>query len=74
MVKDLHRTYPNLLYFQDKNIGQKSLLRLLKAISLYFPAVGYTQGMNFLAGLLLLVNGGEEETAFWSFVFMGKSP
>ena len=46
---------------------------MLKAVSLYFPGVGYTQGMNFLAGFLLIVNGGREEEAFWSFVFLGKN-
>jgi hypothetical protein len=45
----------------------------LKAISLYFPGVGYTQGMNFIVAFLLIINGGNEEEAFWSFVFLGKN-
>ena len=34
------------------------------------PQVGYVQGMNFLAGYLLIVNGGNEELAFELFVMI----
>lgn len=50
-----------------------AMLRVLKSISLYFPGVGYTQGMNFLIAFLLVISGGKDEEAFWSFVFLGKN-
>lgn len=31
----------------------------LKKIAVYYPRVGYTQGMNFVIGLLLMVGEGE---------------
>ncbi|KAF4715672.1 hypothetical protein FOZ63_023188 [Perkinsus olseni] len=55
----------------------KSLYRILVAYANLNPDVGYCQGMNFVAGLLLLVacpdrnvppSSVEEEEAFWVFV------
>ncbi|KTW28037.1 hypothetical protein T552_01899 [Pneumocystis carinii B80] len=46
------------------------LYRILKAYSLYDPEVGYTQGMAFLAGPLLLYMSDEE--AFCMFVKLMK--
>jgi len=69
--KDIHRTFPNEPYFASKkydHVGQEQLFNTLKAVSLYFPNVGYVQGMNFLMGFLLLLNGGNELEAFWVFV------
>ncbi|EAR89468.1 rab-GTPase-TBC domain protein (macronuclear) [Tetrahymena thermophila SB210] len=58
---------------QFKCIGQESLSKVLRAISNYFPNIGYTQGMNIVVGFLLLVNGGNEEEAFWMFVSLARS-
>lgn len=44
--------------------GRETLRRVLAAYALHNPKVGYCQGMNFLAGLLLLFM--PEESAFWS--------
>ncbi|KAK2592713.1 hypothetical protein QQS21_009588 [Conoideocrella luteorostrata] len=41
-----------------------SLRRVLHAFSVYHPSVGYCQGLNFLAGLLLLFMETEEQ-CFW---------
>jgi hypothetical protein len=49
---------------QDKG-GQASLRRVLKAYSVYDRDVGYCQGMNFIAGMLLTLMS--EEEAFWLF-------
>lgn len=46
--------------------GQASLRRVLKAYSLHDPDVGYCQGMNFIAGMLLTIV--TEEEAFWMLV------
>ncbi|GAB5034140.1 gtpase activator nb4s calmodulin-binding protein partial [Nannochloropsis oceanica] len=48
--------------------GRAALRRVLRTYALRNPSVGYCQGMNFIAGLLLLVVS--EETAFWSLAHM----
>ncbi|KAL4502460.1 hypothetical protein ABPG72_012047 [Tetrahymena utriculariae] len=58
---------------QFKCIGQESLSKVLRALSNYFPNIGYTQGMNIVVGFLLLINGGNEEEAFWMFVSLARS-
>lgn len=43
--------------------------RLLKRIALHYPKLGYTQGINFVAGYFLL-EGLSEVEAYKSFVSM----
>eukprot|EP00927_Polykrikos_kofoidii_P071585 TRINITY_DN67844_c0_g1_i1.p1 TRINITY_DN67844_c0_g1~~TRINITY_DN67844_c0_g1_i1.p1 ORF type:complete len:466 (-),score=77.97 TRINITY_DN67844_c0_g1_i1:76-1473(-) len=57
---DIGRTFPELEAFDD--CQQQRLLRVLNAYASYNPEVGYCQGMNFVAGLLLLVSDHEEES------------
>lgn len=57
---DISRTFPELRSF-DAN-WQQRLLRVLNAYAGFNPRVGYCQGMNFVAGLLLLVSDSEEES------------
>ncbi len=69
--KDIPRTFPNEPFFASEkynHIGQEQLFNTLKALSLYFPNVGYVQGMNFIMGFLLMLSGGNELEAFWVFV------
>lgn len=69
--KDIPRTFPHEPYFASEkynHIGQEQLFNTLKALSLYFPNVGYVQGMNFIMGFFLMLNGGNELEAFWVFV------
>eukprot|EP00803_Ostreobium_quekettii_P006549 evm.model.scf_589.8 EVM.evm.TU.scf_589.8 scf_589:56822-63197(-) len=71
IVRDLNRTYPGHVYFQQRQgPGQRSLFNVLKAYSVYDKKVGYVQGMGFIAGLLLLYMC--EEDAFWTFVALLK--
>ncbi len=49
--------------------GKLSLLRVLRAYAVYDPEVGYCQGMNFLAGLLLTWMPNEA-TAFGGLVVL----
>lgn len=60
---DLARTFPSHPWL-DSSDGQAALRRVLVAYSLRDSHVGYCQGMNFVAGLLLLVMKREED-AFW---------
>lgn len=47
--------------------GQNRLYNILKAYTEYDPEIGYCQGMNFIAALLLTYIPNEED-AFWSLV------
>lgn len=63
---DIGRTFPELHSFaQDQ---QHQLWRVLNAYASYNPTLGYCQGMNFVAGLLLLVSNYQEEECFGVFV------
>lgn len=49
--------------------------RVLTAFSRFDPELGYTQGMNFVVGILLLVLGDDplgEERAFWLLVTLAQ--
>ena len=60
--KDLDRTYPDVEYFRGK--GRTALEEVLKAFALAEPDVGYVQGLNFIAGLCLMVTGGDSPKSF----------
>lgn len=79
--RDLHRTYPDNVYFRpDGYIKPQttkrtddpepaiiaSLRRVLQAFALYRPKTGYCQSLNFMAGLFLLFLS--EEKSFWMLV------
>lgn len=68
--KDLGRTFPKEAYFNLEALGalgQDSLFRLLSKLAGKYPNIGYCQGMNFVAGFLLLVSGGNEVEVFYLF-------
>lgn len=59
---DVERTFTDIPFFQsDQN--KMSLKRILIALTNYDQTVGYVQGMNFIAGVLLYHAG--EVAAFW---------
>ncbi|KAG9128699.1 hypothetical protein Leryth_022927 [Lithospermum erythrorhizon] len=60
---DLPRTFPGHAWL-DTPAGHAALRRVLVAYSFRDSDVGYCQGMNYVAALLLLVMKTEEE-AFW---------
>ncbi|KAH9820497.1 rab-GTPase-TBC domain-containing protein [Melampsora americana] len=61
ITRDLNRTFPQLEYFKESGgLGQDSLLAVCKAFSLYDPEVGYTQGLQFIIGPMLLNMPDEE--------------
>lgn len=61
---DLHRTFPENIFFSSEDGLQRPLRNVLVAASLYNPDKGYSQGLNFIAGLLLLIVK-DEENVFW---------
>ncbi|EAR86990.2 rab-GTPase-TBC domain protein (macronuclear) [Tetrahymena thermophila SB210] len=74
IVKDITRTFPEIKFFEDKQMGQDQLKRTLMATSNLFRKVGYCQGMNFIMGMLLLVSGGDESSVFDCFISLSFRP
>ncbi|CEQ40743.1 SPOSA6832_02373 [Sporobolomyces salmonicolor] len=61
IARDLSRTFPKHEYFADNGgVGQENLFNVVKAYSLYDEEVGYTQGLQFIVGPLLLNMPDEE--------------
>mmetsp|Transcript_9982 Transcript_9982/g.14904 ORF Transcript_9982/g.14904 Transcript_9982/m.14904 type:complete len:307 (+) Transcript_9982:22-942(+) len=68
VLKDACRTFPLDPNFKHpKSWGQKGLLKVLGAYSRYDSSFEYCQGMNYIAGFLLLIAEGEESEAFAVF-------
>ncbi|XP_023571021.1 growth hormone-regulated TBC protein 1 isoform X2 [Octodon degus] len=63
---DLNRTFPDNVKFRKtaQPCLQKALFNVLLAYGLHNRSVGYCQGMNFIAGYLILITKNEEES-FW---------
>ncbi|XP_066989360.1 growth hormone-regulated TBC protein 1-A [Macrobrachium rosenbergii] len=62
---DVPRTFPDNIYFRDYKEGKLTdLFNVLIAFSHHNKTVGYCQGLNYIAGLLLIVTKDEENT-FW---------
>ncbi|KEG07755.1 rab6 GTPase activating protein [Trypanosoma grayi] len=71
--RDLGRTLPtHCLFVGNGSVGQAELRRILAAFSRLDPAVGYCQGMAFIAAVLLL--HAPEEEAFAMLVQLFFSP
>lgn len=64
--KDLNRTFS----FQQHT--QLAFENVLKRIANHFPSMGYTQGVNFVVGYLLLQGYSEADT-FWMFAHMAMN-
>ena len=63
--KDLDRTFPDHDHFR-RDGGEAALHRVLTAYAIHNSDVGYCQGLNFVAGVLLLYC--EEKEAFFILV------
>lgn len=63
---DLNRTFPDNVRFRKtaQPCLQKALFNVLLAYGHHNQGVGYCQGMNFIAGYLILITKSEEES-FW---------
>uniref|UniRef100_A0A3P9A4Y9 Rab-GAP TBC domain-containing protein n=1 Tax=Esox lucius TaxID=8010 RepID=A0A3P9A4Y9_ESOLU len=73
---DLQRSFPthrSLMGESPEAIeGQAKLFRVLIAYAKYNPEIGYSQGMSYIAAVLLM-NLSEEE-AFWALVVLLENP
>uniref|UniRef100_A0A3B3BUC0 Growth hormone-regulated TBC protein 1 n=1 Tax=Oryzias melastigma TaxID=30732 RepID=A0A3B3BUC0_ORYME len=65
-LTDMHRTFPDNVFFQSHAEAglQKVLHNVLLAYGHHNPDVGYCQGMNFIAGYLIIITK-DEEKSFW---------
>ena len=63
---DIPRTFPTNMFFKgkDPNSLEQPLFNVLLAFAQVNTEVGYCQGLNYVAGLLLLVTKNED-TSFW---------
>ncbi|XP_013393839.1 growth hormone-regulated TBC protein 1 isoform X1 [Lingula anatina] len=65
--QDLHRTFPENIYFcdtLDPTGLRQPLCNVLTAFALKNPKIGYCQGFNFIVGVMLLILRDEQKT-FW---------
>lgn len=60
IIADVGRTYPSLHFFSRGQEGYNKLFRILKAVSLTFPRIGYCQGISFFSAIILLTLCNEE--------------
>lgn len=58
---DLPRTFPDNIHFEQYKLG---LYNVLITYAHHNNSVGYCQGLNYIAGLILIVTKNEEST-FW---------
>ncbi|XP_065079556.1 growth hormone-regulated TBC protein 1-A [Ochlerotatus camptorhynchus] len=58
---DLPRTFPDNIHFEQYKLG---LYNVLITYAHHNKAVGYCQGLNYIAGLILIVTKNEE-SSFW---------
>ncbi|KAI5694131.1 hypothetical protein M8J76_009857 [Diaphorina citri] len=63
---DLPRTFPENIFFRNSLEHQQQLSRILKVFALDEKNIGYCQGLNYIAALILLVTKHEENT-YWIF-------
>ncbi|KAF5297747.1 hypothetical protein FQR65_LT09921 [Abscondita terminalis] len=65
MIKiDIPRTFPDNIYFNNDSILPEQLFNVLATFAHHNNEVGYCQGLNYIAGLLLLATKSEE-SSFW---------
>jgi hypothetical protein len=68
---DLPRTFPESKIYKDEYFREK-LKKLLEKLACYDQELNYVQGLNFIIGYLLLVDGGNEFSSFNFFLLVQK--
>jgi len=72
ILKDLDRTFPNILLFMQKyGKGQRLLYYVLSRFTKYNKDTGYVQGIGFIAGLFLTYM--DEESTFFMLISLMKN-
>ncbi|KAL9963401.1 hypothetical protein ACROYT_G026911 [Oculina patagonica] len=62
---DIDRTFPDNIHFSNNQADMRpALYNVLVAYAKHNPRIGYCQGLNYIAGLMLLIVR-KEEVAFW---------
>lgn len=61
---DVPRTFPDNIFFTKDDVLPEQLFNVLATFAHQNHEVGYCQGLNYIAGLLLLATKSEEHT-FW---------
>lgn len=61
---DVPRTFPDNIFFTKDNTLPTQLFNVLATFAHHNKEVGYCQGLNYIAGLLLLATKNEE-SSFW---------
>ena len=66
IATDIPRTFPTNIFFRGKDPKslEQPLFNVLLAFSNHNSRIGYCQGLNYVAGLLLLVTR-DEDKSFW---------
>lgn len=70
IVKDLHRTGCGWFFEHDTAEDRASLKRVLLAYARWNKSIGYCQGFNVIAALILQVMEGNEEHALKVMIFL----
>lgn len=70
IVKDLHRTGCGWFFEHDTAEDRASLKRVLLAYARWNKSIGYCQGFNVIAALILQVMEGNEEDALKVMIFL----
>ncbi|XP_077565890.1 TBC1 domain family member 30 isoform X2 [Stigmatopora nigra] len=70
IVKDLHRTGCSSFCGQERELDRVVLKRVLLAYARWNKTVGYCQGFNVLAALILVVTQGDESDALKLMIYL----
>ena len=54
ILVDVPRTFPNLGVFHKKGAYYDSMIKVLIALDLFLPDIGYVQGMSYIAALFVI--------------------
>ena len=66
---DLGRTFPDLRIYKNECFRDK-LKVLLEKLACFDKELNYVQGINFMIGYILLIDGGNEYSSFNFFIFI----
>ncbi|OHT11414.1 TBC domain containing protein [Tritrichomonas foetus] len=71
--RDSDRTFAGSIGNERASNAKDKLIRILQSYAAKDPEIGYTQGMNFVASIPLVLTVDEKKT-FWTFYGMMQNP